>query len=352
MVFVYTLLTSANSLAADQGCAVPAQEWDEAAAAHQLFEVQGGRLSEAEREDINADWLAIKSLYDGIINETAPVCQERRDFVAKDAEHVAKQQDLTARINAHNADPNRTDDDAAALNAEQAALDQELADLQQWATDLNQRIDEVNKYNLTQYTAFTQKVQAAFNAKHGFTGKKTVQLTAKSWINGATLPLLTSIKGIMLRMDPNQEPQGPALSPDADDFKLYQTFTAEVEFEDGKVVAARFLEDWLDLRADNTFAALPGLIYVRESKISDWHGQDSVTFTRSVAGRPNILLSEGMELFMDEAFQDIWSTLVVEITGDKVIPHGYGSDFPSHKFWMDEQPLPEKLQVAPAEYFK
>lgn len=341
------ILISTAGLAAD-GCAVPAQEWDDAAAAQRQVEDAGDTLSPELRQQLAAEWATIKALYDDIANETAPICKERRDFNEKDAQLAARQDDLTARVNAHNADPNRTDEAAAALNAEQAALNQELADLNQWAADLNQRIAQINQNNLAHYTAFTEKVRAALAA--GFTGTKTVRLSAKSWINGAALPLLTSIKGIMLRMDPNTAPSGPGLS-DADDFKLYQTFTAQAEFVNGKVVGARFVEDALDVRSGTTLG-VDGLIYVKESNISAWHGKDSVTFTRTVAGRPALLFADPIEWTMDEPFQDIWNTVAVDINGDNIKAHGYGSDFPSHTFWVDDDLLYEKSQVAPAEYFK
>lgn len=342
------LLAGANAWATAP-CAVAAPEWDTAEAAYARYQSEGDKLTEAVRHDIEADWATIKAIYDAIVNETDPLCRELRDFDTEDQRLVAWEADLSARINAHNADPNRSDEAAAALDAELAELNAALAKLHEWNADMNQRIDANNARNYAQYNAFTAKVNAAL--KSGFTGTKTVRMTAKSWIS-AELPLLTSLKGIMLRMDANDAPYGPRLDDSVDDHKLYQTFTAEAEFVNGKVVAARFLEDTLDLRTATTFGAAEGLIYVKESSISDWHERGSVTFTRTVAGSPHILLTEPIEWTMDEPFQDIWNTLSVEIKADEVSAHGYGSDFPSHSFWQDDRLMHVKQQVAPAEYFR
>ena len=94
----------------------------------------------------------------------------------------------------------------------------------------------------------------------GFTGRKVVTLTAKSWINPSTISLLISMQGIKVRLDPNKEPVSPVLIPEGDDFKLYQRFVAETEFVNGKVASAKFLE--MEVRAGTTFT-IEGLIYVK-----------------------------------------------------------------------------------------
>jgi hypothetical protein len=203
---------------------------------------------------------------------------------------------------------------------------------------------------LAEVNTFLQQLLADLQ-KVGFTGTKVVQMTAKSWINGSSISGLISVKGIMLKLGPNSEPTGPALDPTVNDFKMYQTFSAEAEFVNGKVVSARFLPDSLQIKAGKTFKFFEGLIYIKESTISNWKDQESVTFTRTVEALPQVLFAEALGN-KNEGFKPIYSTLIVEIKGDKVTPHGYGSDFPSHKFWFGDKALPEKKQMQPSEYFK
>ena len=153
----------------------------------------------------------------------------------------------------------------------------------------------------------------------------------------------------MVRLDPNTEPLSPVVIPDADDFKLYQRFVAEAKFAAGKVVSARFLET--EIRAGTTFT-MEGLIDVGEYTISNWKGRESVTFTRKVVGHPAMLVVHAGEMITGRPFRPIFNTLSVEIRGDKVIPRGYGSDFPSHKFWLGSNLFREKKQVQPGDYFR
>jgi len=188
--------------------------------------------------------------------------------------------------------------------------------------------------------------------KKGFTGTVVVHMTAKSWIDGTAPGLATSFKGVALQFGDNKDPKSPRLDPDIDDFKLYQTFVAEAKFVDGKVVSARFLPESFDIRAAKTFKTVTGLIYVKESTISKWQNTDTVTFTRTVQGRPNLVFVVPLETMMEQQFREISNTLSVEIKGDQITPHGSGTDFPSHKFWIGDKLFFQKTQVPAAQYFK
>ena len=164
-----------------------------------------------------------------------------------------------------------------------------------------------------------------------------------------TISPFVSVAGAKVRLDPNNEPVRPVLLPGADDFKLYQRFIAEAEFVNGKVVSAKFRE--MKIRAGTTLKK-KAKIYVKTSKISKWKGQNSVTFTRTVEGHPASLFMFTDEVVTGKPFRPIFNTLSVEIRGDRVIPRGDGSAFPSHKFWHGSTLFSTKTQVKPAAYFK
>lgn len=186
----------------------------------------------------------------------------------------------------------------------------------------------------------------------GFTGKKVVHLTAKSWIDPATIAEIT-FKSFKLKLFPNVEPRAPKPDSGKDDFKIYQTYVAEVVFEQGKITSAKFLKDSFDYRAGRT-GGVQGEVRLIDAKIDVSTDKTKAVFRRTVEGNPNFYLV----IVPDSAFPSsiglnpISNTLSVEITADSVKPEGKGTAFPSHTFWMGDEVFKTQRQVQPSEFFK
>lgn len=317
---------------------LPTREWIDANNAHTRLLKEGANLPDDLLKQLTGQWNAIKELHDGYVNGTNPLSKEVEASLQKN-------EALEAQVRAAQS---LTPAQVASLKAEVAEFNLYLEQ------DLNPRAEKKTVEVNGKYSTFAKDVAAVFDQKPGFTGKKFVRLTAKSWIDGSKIALLQNLTGIMLRIGPNDEPSVPGVTA-ANDFKLFQTFSVEVEFTNGIIVSAKFVANSLDYRSGKTpweSVGLAGLIYVKESNISDWKGKKTVTFKRTVAGRPDLCFEEPLQATIKNPFQDIFNTISVDISGEDVKAHVGGSDFPSHKFWMGDAPLPSKLQVQPADYFK
>jgi hypothetical protein len=214
-----------------------------------------------------------------------------------------------------------------------------------------------------------------------FTGKKVLRMTAKTWIDGGAIEELT-LKTVKLVMNGDDIPQGP---DPAGDFRLYQTFVAEVHFKQGKIKKAFFVKHSPQHRAGRTkvpapgfqgggpriiFIGIPATIRVVDQKVSISADRTRVVFTRKVEGHPALSV-----LAMDEVLDTlitplklipidksifggmghlpvIWNSLRLEVTAEEALPSSDGSDFPSHRFWMGQHELPHKDQVQPSQYFR
>jgi uncharacterized membrane protein len=191
----------------------------------------------------------------------------------------------------------------------------------------------------------------------GFTGKKVYRMTAKSWINGRYV-LGNSPLAVFARQMANDSPRNPYLNGN-NDFKLYQTFTVEVQFKDGKAIHGRFIENSLDMRAGSTYVpgsrnhvGLRGAIYITNQTIKPSANGKSFTFTRTVEGRPNVLLFVPETVLpVPSHFVPVYNTLEITVTADEPEYSGWGSVFPSHTFWLGDREFKEQRQVEPAEFF-
>lgn len=183
-------------------------------------------------------------------------------------------------------------------------------------------------------------------------GKKVYRLTAKSWIDPSVLDEFTFIKW-KLRLSPNEEPTAPEPG-ERFDYKLYQTFTAEVVFEAGKVKSARFVPNSEDQRA-NTTLRVPGFVKPTQREVVIAADGSAADFKRTVEGRPNlVILIPDISLLGN--LKPIENTLRLHVTAAGATPAGEGSAFPSHKFWIHEgsedRLFATQRQVQPSEYFR
>jgi len=185
-----------------------------------------------------------------------------------------------------------------------------------------------------------------------FCGKKVYRLTAKSWIDPSLLDEFTIMKW-KLRLSPNKEPAGPEIS-ERFDYKMYQTFTAEVTFQDGKVKSAQFVPNSEDQRA-NTTLRLPGAVKTTQRQVVIAADGSSADFARTIEGRPNLVLLIHDITYLGN-LKPIENTLRLHVTAAGATPRGEGSAFPSHKFWIHEQShdrmFDSHRQVQPSEYFR
>jgi hypothetical protein len=226
---------------------------------------------------------------------------------------------------------------------------------------INQQAESINTEWTGLLTAFVTDAQTALDDQ-GFTGKKVYRLTAKTWINAADVTEPT-LRGVKFKLQGNDRPSGPYLNAD-NDFKLFQTFTVQVDFEKGKVKRAQFLKDSLQAKVGSTYIMVPvapiptsipfhGVIYVTNQKIEQAEDGKSVKFTRTVEGRPNlmILFPDYFDPVASTNFATIYNTLEITVTADDPDVEGSGSAFPSHMFWLGDQLFHEQEQVQPSEFF-
>jgi hypothetical protein len=197
----------------------------------------------------------------------------------------------------------------------------------------------------------------------GFTGTRAYHLTAKSWINGPAVTEV-SVRGLKFQVESNREPLSPR--PTGGDFKLFQTFVVQVAFEDGEITEARFLPESIDQRAGPTYAPVPhpgvgmrmiplnGNVYVVDQGVQRSPDNQSVTFRRTVEGHPSmwIVVPDAFDPVGSTNFTPIRNTIEVTVTADGADPHGSGTAFPSHRFWIGDQVFASLGQVQPSEYFR
>ena len=199
---------------------------------------------------------------------------------------------------------------------------------------------------------FLAEGERALNTATAFTGKRIFHLAAKSWIDPSTVRELT-FKGLKFRLVPNVEPRGPKVTGD-DDFKIYQSFVAEIVFVQGRITSARFVPNLLVELAGKTFR-IRGEVRVIDQRVEISKDKDRAVFRRTVEGNPSMLI-----LVPDTAlpvgsmgFAPIFNTLQLEVTGDRVSPRAVGSSFPSHKFWIDGRLFhQEPARSRPSDYFR
>jgi len=184
----------------------------------------------------------------------------------------------------------------------------------------------------------------------GFTGTRVYHLAAKSWINNDAVSEFSFNGFYVKKIDwtSTTEPTSSILNPNINDYKLYQSFNVLVEFDKGIVVSAKFIQPSLDFRAGKT-NSVPGEANLKEQKISALGGS-SVIFTRTVTGHSYLLTLK--ETVLGTSSPDIYNTISIEVFADKVVKHGYASDFPTTYFWIDNNLFEKKLQVQPADFFK
>ena len=184
-----------------------------------------------------------------------------------------------------------------------------------------------------------------------FSGKRVYRLTAKSWIDPSVLDEFTFVKW-KIRLSANEEPVAPQASARFD-YKLFQTFTAEVVFEGGKVKAAQFVPNSEDQRA-NTTLRLPGAVKTTQRQVVIAADGFSADFTRTIEGRPNLVILIP-DISLLGSLKPIENTLKLHVTAAGAIPTGEGTAFPSHKFWIHERSqdrmFDSRRQVQPSEYF-
>ncbi len=184
--------------------------------------------------------------------------------------------------------------------------------------------------------------------------KRVVRLTAKSWIDASRITEVTW-RGRKFRFESNPEPAGP---DPRGDFKLYQTFVAEVLIAEGRIVSARFVPGSTQERAGATRltdrVGLPGRIYLVNERVQVSPAKDRATFVRTVEGNPSywIVFPDAMlDPIGSTNFTPIGNTLRLEVTPDAVTPGGEGTAFPAHRFWIGDRVFRSQPQVQPSAYF-
>ena len=186
--------------------------------------------------------------------------------------------------------------------------------------------------------------------------KKVFRLTAKSWIDGSRITELTW-RGKKFRFEANSEPVTP--SPNAgNDFKIYQTFVAEVKLAKRQILSARFVPESRDQRAGPTRIGgklkLVGKVYVVDERATVSSSKDRASFIRTVEGHPSywIVYFDYFDPVGSTNFTPISNTLRLDVTPDGAEWSGSGTAFPSHRFWIGQTRFESQTQVQPSAYFK
>ena len=368
----------------DPECYQPFPEWDKAADMHAKLDEADG-VPQDTKDALDSRFSQLQARHDGYYNGTAEQCQEVRTYNSDKTAYESALAQYTSEFNAHQQDASQqnaecsgtVDSQEAAdrcnewggrIDADKARLDQWAAELQNKKDGLDQQVEQINQQAEsinTEWTglltAFVTDAQTALDDQ-GFTGKKVYRLTAKTWINAADVTEPT-LRGVKFKLQGNDRPSGPYLNAD-NDFKLFQTFTVQVDFEKGKVKRAQFLKDSLQAKVGSTYIMVPvapiptsipfhGVIYVTNQKIEQAEDGKSVKFTRTVEGRPNlmILFPDYFDPVASTNFATIYNTLEITVTADDPDVEGSGSAFPSHMFWLGDQLFHEQEQVQPSEFF-
>lgn len=331
-------------------------------------------ITSDKKNSLLSEYKNIKQVHDAFYYGTNDYC---REFSQLSAQWKLYDQDLANEI----ADGKQQNADAANFNAQcsgqlnesqyascltwKSKVDNWANKIDSWSKRLIAKKQELDNWsdNLEKEGKQLLNVEAtnnnnAFikNAKEALTTViKAYHLTAKSWINTASISEF-SFNGIVLRKfdwDANTQPTSPNLNPSVEDYKIYQTFVVEVKFVNGIVISAKFLKESQDCQAGKSsflFLREKGLVYLKEQTTSAF-GKESVTFTRTIAGHSKLLLKKEVATGEHES-PDIYNTISIEVFADKVITHGYASDFPTTYFWIGDELYAKKLQVQPADYFK
>ena len=360
-------------------------QWDQVVALHEKVDAAEGITDDA-KDPLDSRFGELQSRHDSYYDGTAELCTELHGYYSdRDTygqaveehnkafqaheEEVAQQraqcggtsddQGFVDRCNEWGA---RLDEEARRLDEEAAQLQQQKAELDQRQQDIDAEADRVNAEWTELLEGYITDAQTALD-NQGFTGRKVYRMTAKSWVNGPAVTEMT-IRGKKLRFEANNRPGGPYLNGN-NDFKLFQTFTVQVDFVNGKVKKAEFLKDSLQQKAGSSIlipasstyhvpqVGLQGAIYVTNQKIDKAPDEGSVTYTRTVEGRPNLLI-----VYPDyfgpgsTNFTPIYNTLTITVKsdGDPDV-EGSGSAFPSHMFWLGDELISEQDQVQPSEFF-
>jgi hypothetical protein len=368
----------------DPNCYQAFPEWDKATDVHTKLEDADG-VPQGTKDSLDSRFTQLQARHDGFYNGTAEQCQELRAYDSDKAAFESEVEQYNDEFNTHQQDaaqqhaecPGTVDsqEEADRCNEWGGRIDADKARLEQWAAELQdkkdaldqraQQIDQESDSLNTEWkgllTTFVTDAQAALDDQ-GFTGKKVYRLTAKTWINAADVTELT-LRGVKFMLQGNNKPSGPYLSGN-NDFKLFQTFTVQVDFEKGKVKHAQFLKDSLQAQVGSTYLLVPavpmpkivpfhGVIYVTNQKIEQAEDGKSVKFIRTVEGRPNlmILFPDYFDPVASTNFATIYNTLEITVTADDPEVDGSGSAFPSHMFWLGDQLFHEQEQEQPSEYF-
>lgn len=382
----HPLLARADSGGSDCYQAFP--EWDQVVELHgKVDEAEG--IGDETKEPLDSRFNELQVRHDSYYDGTADLCAELRNYNNDKGSYEQELAEYNKEFDAHQQEaaeqhaecPSTVDTqeqadrcnewgaritaDAERLDAWAAQINQKKSDLDQRVADINGESDRLNAEWTGLLDSYIADAQAALD-EQGFTGRKVYRMTAKSWIDTAAVTEYT-IRGLKFHLESNDTPTSPYLNG-GNDFKLFQTFTVQVDFVNGKVKSAEFLKDSLQAKAGSTYLLVPvpgpgtahlmkvafqGRIYVTDQKIDKATDEESVTFTRTVEGHPNEMI-----LYPDyftpgsTNFTPIYNTLkiTVKADGDPDV-EGSGSAFPSHMFWLGDQLFDQQQQVQPSEYF-
>jgi hypothetical protein len=367
----------------DPECYQPFPQWDQAADMHAKLD-DADDVPQDTKDSLDSRFSQLQARHDGYYNGTAEQCQELRTYNSDKTAYESDLAQYNSEFNTHQQDAaqqnaecsgtvdsqekvDRCNEWGGRIDADKARLDQWAAELQGKKAGLDQEVEQINQHAESinaewtgLLTTFVADAQAALDDQ-GFTGKKVYRLTAKTWINATDVTEQT-LRGVKFRLQGNNRPSGPYLNGD-NDFKLFQTFTVQVDFEKGKVKHAQFLKDSLQAKVGSTYMLVPsaplkvgpykGVIYVTNQKIEQAEDGKSVKFTRTVEGRPNlmILYPDYFDPFASTNFATIYNTLDIKVTAGDPEVDGSGSNFPSHMFWLGDQLFHEQEQEQPSEFF-
>lgn len=342
-------------------CATAAyQETEEFSAARDLSaEVEGSDVPDDEKYALSAVW-------GNLLSDNDRAATDYADLIQRCNEALGRADGVRARIDAFNAScggdepPDECAAEAVALSSEVADRHAELVTLTQDIDAFGGRLADLESA-VQSYLGDGRRTLTMY-----FTGTRAYHVTAKSWIDGAAISEL-SFRSMKLLLEQDDEPVSPNTTGD---YRLFQTFVVEVTFKQGKIKRARFLRESLETDAGRTkvptigaaaglrviLLRVKGKIRVTDQKVSISDDRRSVVFTRRVEGHPSLVvlaLDKLVPFGQLGALPTIWNSLRLEVTADGVTCDGYGSSFPSHRYWLGDDAcgVGSAGQVQPSEYF-